>query len=41
MTPKNVTTIDSNVTTASDQMLVDNTYDKYVLTTASIETPKT
>ena len=40
MTPKNDTTIDLTITTASDNISVDNTYDGYFLTRAPIDTPK-
>ena len=41
MSPKYDTTIDLNVTSASDPMSVDNNDDELVLTRAILETPKT
>ena len=40
MTPQNVTTIYLTVTTSYVMMSLDNTVDEYVLTRATIDTPK-
>ena len=40
ITPKNITTIDSTVNPASDQISFYNTDDEFVLTRSPVDTPK-